>query len=311
MHPCAPFAYGDERVEHPYRRITLSSGLTLNAFEWRPSRPASGMPTLLLLHGLGDATCVWRDVAVGLQAHARMIAVDLRGHGDSDWPTDADYHVLSMAKDIGELMRLLGPEKLTVVGHSMGAAVALRLVADRPQQFERLVLADFGLKADLKSVMQLRSALRDAHRTYASVGDYETVLRARHPLAQPNLMEWVATQTSRLSPAGVVELKYDPRILTDRDRAMGTTMSAGMYQENCRLLASLSCPVMVLRGIASSVLSVRDAHEMVGMVSNGIFCSIPLAGHSIHLDNPGAVASAIKEFLRLPTPESHSSASLV
>jgi pimeloyl-ACP methyl ester carboxylesterase len=304
MHQCAPFAYGDDRIEDQNRRITLSSGLTLNAFEWRPSRPALVMSTLLLLHGLGDATCVWRDVAMGLHAHARMIAVDLRGHGNSDWPTDADYHVLSMAKDIGELMHLLGSENLTLVGHSMGAAVALRLAADHPQLVERLVLADFGLNSNPESVTQLRSALRDAHRTYASVGEYETVLRARHPLAQPTLMEWVATQTSRRSPAGVVELKYDPRILTDRDRAAGTATSTGMYQESCRLLASLSCPVMVLRGIASSVLSVRDAHEMVGMVNNGTFCSIPLAGHSIHLDNPGAVASAIKQFLRLPAPES-------
>jgi esterase len=299
MHQFISCTDSDNQIDGHRSRFTLSSGLKLNVVEWRPAHGNAVVPTLLLLHGLGDASCVWRDVAADLRRQAHVLAVDLRGHGDSGWPADADYQVPSMAADIGELLRQLRLPRLTVVGHSMGAAVALRVAADRHPQVARLVLADFGLDADPESVVQLRSALREAHRPYASVDEYAAVLRARHPLARPDLLQWVAAQTSRLSLSGPVELKYDIRILEARDRAMGPATPPGKIHDTWRQLAALSCPVMVLRGAASSVLSVRVANAMTGTVKDGTLCSIPLSGHSIHLDNPGAVISAIRQFLRL------------
>jgi esterase len=300
MHQRASLAHCDDQTESQCSRFTLSSGLTLNVVQWRPPQTNPFMPTLLLLHGLGDSTCVWRDVAAGLQAHANVLAVDLRGHGDSSWPSDADYLVPSMAADIAELVRVLGSSKVTLVGHSMGAAVALRMAADYPQQVERLVLADLGLDSDPESVVQLRGALREAHRPYASVDEYAAVLRARHPVAQPDLLQWVAQQTTRCSPSGLIELKYDLRVLAARERATSPASPTGKCHDTWRQLAALSCPVMVLRGAASSVLSIRVANEMIATVKDGTFGSIPRAGHSIQLDNPGAVTNAIKQFLRLP-----------
>ena len=179
----------------------------------------------------------------------------------------------------------------------MGAAVALHLAHERPERVERLVLADFGLDADPRNAAQLRAALRDAHRPYPSPGDYEAVLRARHPLAAPALLQRVAAQTSICRAPGQFEPKYDRRVLDAREREAQQAAQLD-YHDAWPRLAALSCPVLVLRGAASSVLSMRVAQRMSDTPRHGTMQPIPLAGHSLQLDNPAAVTQALDQFLQ-------------
>lgn len=280
-----------------HRTITLASGLSLHFVEHDAQLAHARVPTVLLLHGLGDAAVVWHDVAAALGARARVIAPDLRGHGDSSWAADADYRIASLATDITELIDTLGLPALTLVGHSMGAAVALHLAHEQSGRVERLVLADFGLDADPRNAAQLRGALRDAHRPYLSPGDYEAVLHARHPLAAPALLQRVAAQTSICRTPGHFEPKYDKRVLDAREREAQQAAELNHHDTWSRL-AALSCPVLVLRGAASSVLSMHVAQRMSDTPRHGMMQPIPLAGHSLQLDNPAAVTQAIEQFLQ-------------
>jgi esterase len=282
---------------HCSRAITLASGLSLHVVGHDTHPAYACMPTVMLLHGLGDAAVVWHDVAALLGMRARVIAPDLRGHGDSSWPAGADYRIASLAADVAELIDTLGLPALTLVGHSMGAAVALRIACEQPERIERLVLADMGLDADPTNAAQLRQALRDAHRLYPSSADYEAVLRARHPLASPALLQRVAAQTSIRRAHGQFEAKYDKRVLDARER---TAQQAGQlaYHDAWQQLAALSCPLLVLRGAASSVLSKRVAQRISDTPRHGTFVPIPLAGHSVQLDNPAAVTQAIAQFMQ-------------
>lgn len=281
-----------------HHTIALASGLSLNLIEYDAPPAHSHAPTVLLLHGLADAAVVWHNVAEALRTEARVLAPDLRGHGNSSWPADADYRIASIAADVAQLIDMLQLPSLALVGHSMGASVALRLACSRPDCVERLVLADLGLDADPHSAGQLRQALRDARRPYAPVDDYAAVLLGRHPLASPDLLRRVAAQTSERHAHGQFELKYDERVIAAREPMAHETMQ-GAYHAAWEQLAALTCPVLVLRGAASSVLSTRVAQRMTDISRHGTLHQIPVSGHSIHLDNPSAVTQAIRHFLQL------------
>jgi pimeloyl-ACP methyl ester carboxylesterase len=280
-----------------HHAIELASGLSLNLIERDAPKTHSDAPTVLLLHGLADAAVVWHNVAEALRTQARVLAPDLRGHGNSSWPADADYRIASIAADVAELMDTLQLPPLTLVGHSMGASVALHLACARPDRVERLVLADLGLDADPRNAGQLLQALRDARCPYASVDDYAAVLLGRHPLASPDLLRRVAAQTSERHAHGQFELKYDERVIAARER-MAQETRHGAYHPAWDQLAALTCPVLVLRGAASSVLSTRVAQRMTDTLRHGTLRQIPVSGHSIHLDNPSAVTQAIAHFLQ-------------
>ena len=280
-----------------HHTIALASGLSLNLIERDAPAAHSHAPTVLLLHGLADAAVVWHDVAEALRIQARVLAPDLRGHGNSSWPADADYRIASIAADVAQLIDTLQLPALTLVGHSMGASVALHLACARPDCVKRLVLADLGLDADPRNAGQLLQALRDARRPYASVDDYVAVLLGRHPLAATRLLRRVAAQTSERHAHGQFELKYDERVIVARER-MAQETRQGVYHAAWEQLAALTCPVLVLRGAASSVLSTRVAQRMTDTSRRATLSQIPVSGHSIHLDNPSAVTQAIAHFLQ-------------
>jgi 3-oxoadipate enol-lactonase len=110
---------------------------------------SAGGPPVLLLHALGEDRTSWRAVAAALAAGGRRtLAVDLRGHGDSGHP--GDYTFEAMRDDVLALLDILGIDRVTIVAHSMGTAVATLVAMDRPGAVERLVLEEgsFPFPAD-------------------------------------------------------------------------------------------------------------------------------------------------------------------
>jgi pimeloyl-ACP methyl ester carboxylesterase len=282
-------------VDSPFhrQRIALPSGIVLNLISWSSPVEASAHRPLWLLHGLGDAACVWRDVAATLAQTRPVFALDLHGHGDSDWLPEGDYRNAAMAADVASIINRFALLPPILVGHSMGGNIALQLASDHPGAIDRLVLADYGPDADPANTAHLRQGLRDAHRPYDTIAAYAALLCARHPLADPILLNWVASRTLRRNSSGGFALKYDTRVLSARERA---TMAPG-HELSWRQLANLDCATLLLRGAASALLSARTAQEMAHRVlKKGQLRSIPMAGHAIALDNPAAVAAAIAEF---------------
>src|SRR6478735_6060122 len=116
-------------------QLTTSGGLTLGYREWGR---ADG-PVAVLLHGLGSDADDWSLVAPGLQRF-RVIALDARGHGESDWA--ASYELSDLRDDVLEAMDALGVLAAAMIAHSMGAVVAYLLSATHPDRVRALVLED-------------------------------------------------------------------------------------------------------------------------------------------------------------------------
>jgi pimeloyl-ACP methyl ester carboxylesterase len=116
------------RVVHGYRR----------AF-----RLVGAGPPLVLIHGIGDSSATWAPVIGELSRRHLVIAPDLLGHGSSDKPR-ADYSVAAYANGVRDLLGVLGVERATLVGHSLGGGVAMQFAYQFPERTERLVLVGSG-----------------------------------------------------------------------------------------------------------------------------------------------------------------------
>jgi pimeloyl-ACP methyl ester carboxylesterase len=116
--------------------VRLHGGPTLNYREW--GRPDAAV--VLLLHGLTSSSLGWRNVAPALADRFRVIALDARGHGDSEWTRDYSFEL--MRDDVVRFMEQVGIVAAILVGHSMGAVTAYELAATRPEVIRLLVLEE-------------------------------------------------------------------------------------------------------------------------------------------------------------------------
>jgi pimeloyl-ACP methyl ester carboxylesterase len=124
----------------------------------RAYRRCGSGPALLLLHGIGDSSEAWAPLMPALGERFTVIAPDLLGHGASDKPR-ADYSVAAYANGVRDLLDVLGVERATVVGHSLGGGVAAQACYQYPHRFERLVLVSTGgVAREVSPALRLLSA---------------------------------------------------------------------------------------------------------------------------------------------------------
>src|SRR5207248_10679015 len=135
----------------PVDRSLLVNGLRLHVLDWG----GDGRPPLLLLHGFTGHAHAWDSLAIALQPHFHVLALDARGHGDSD-PAEV-YDAAGAFRDLSSVVDQLGVRALTLVGLSMGGRNAMYFAAKRPEMVERLVVLDIGPEISKRAMAPSRS----------------------------------------------------------------------------------------------------------------------------------------------------------
>src|SRR2546423_8583560 len=124
---------------HRDRTIVLN-GQRFHYTEWG----ASTAPPLVMLHGVTGHARTWDEEAAALAARYRVLALDQRGHGDSDPSPNADYTVATLSADVTAFADTLGLPRFSLVGLSMGGRVAIAFAGQAPRRVDRLVIVDIG-----------------------------------------------------------------------------------------------------------------------------------------------------------------------
>lgn len=143
---------------------------------YQMSGPPDAAP-LVLLHALGEDATDWEAVVPALARSRRVYALDLRGHGRSDWP--GDYSLELMQADVLRFLEALGLGPVDLIGHSMGGIVAYLLAEDHPQRVSRLILEDVPLPRPREQTTPTRP---DGALTF----DWEMVLAVRRQIDVPD-----------------------------------------------------------------------------------------------------------------------------
>lgn len=273
-------------MEPREREIRLSD-LRFHYLEW--GDPAA--PPLVLLHGFAGHARSWDHVAEPLADRFRILALDQRGHGDSDRAPDGDYTVRTMADDLTRLADALCPGRFRLVGLSMGGRISIAYAAAHPGRVERLVLVDIGPEVAPEGLARIRTTVSNVPEEIESEAEAYRLLRVAAPrYAEPLLRHRLRHSFNRL-PRGKLAWKYD-KVLRDQTR-QGTRDIPDLWPD----LARITCPTLIVRGAESDVLSPEIAKRMLETLKEGRLVEIPEAGHTVPGDQPDAFIKAIRAFL--------------
>jgi pimeloyl-ACP methyl ester carboxylesterase len=283
-----------EPVSH---RVPGSDGLTLHLLEWS----AEGVP-LLLLHGFGHEAHVWDDFAPLVAPHYRVLALDHRGHGDSERDPQGRYGWDALVADVESVTAHLGIGRLVIVGHSMGGRTAIRFAGRHPERMAGLVIVDVGPDLDWRGVLKIRDEASRTPESFASPREFESLLSTALPMARPAALARLARHGLRRRDDGRFEPKLDPffrqGIRAASDPKQMVADAEADAAEMWAALARIPCPTLVVRGAASDVLSPETADRMVDEVlPDGRLAVIPRAAHAVMLENPESFAEAVSAFV--------------
>jgi pimeloyl-ACP methyl ester carboxylesterase len=288
-------------VEPTSRRIPASDGLSLHVLEW--SR--EGTP-LVFVHGFGNDAHIWDDAAPAVAGYYRTVALDLRGHGDSDRDPECRYDYEFHVADLEAVFAQLGIERLVLVGHSLGGRIATLFAGRHPDRMAGLVIVDSAPELDVRGTVRIRVDLQKSgggDLSFESEAAYRDVLAHNYPAVSREILARMAHHGLRRRADGRYEPKLDPAWFKGRSDA--TIDPEAIRQREERLtrdmwdaLAKVPCPTLVVRGAASDVLSADVADRMVEEVlPHGQLTVIPRAGHSVMVDNPEAFRAALSGFV--------------
>ena len=273
-------------MESRHGELRLSpSGPRLHFLSWgEPSHPP-----LVLLHGGGANAHWWEHMAPALAERFHVVAPDFRGHGDSERPEELIPGAFN--EDLEGILRELGEAPATLVGHSMGANVALAHATRHALRC--LILLDPARGGTPRSRRRLRLALT-LRQSYASRD--EAIERFRFlpdaEYASESIRHAIARHSVEQGPDGRWRYKFDSRWF-------------GLPGSRRPDAGAVTCPVLVVRGQESQVLSSEAGIALSQSFPAGEFAEIERAGHHLQLDQPAAVVECLSGFLTrhaLPSP---------
>ncbi|HUP71956.1 MAG TPA: alpha/beta hydrolase [Acidimicrobiales bacterium] len=252
-----------------------------------------GPARAVLLHGGAQNAHTWDTVALALQRP--VVAVDLPGHGRSDWRDDGDYDVQTMADTVAETVRTVAPSATTVIGIGLGAPVGL-LAADRiGPAVERLVLIDSasGIRtsatpdAPATSQAAARVAAFTSHHRFASLDEMIVRTLAYSPGRVSRAVRRGVLHNSRQQDDGSWSWRWDPRQQGTRDYAFDETAAA---------LARFVGPVLLVRGELSDIVTDDLAAAFMAVHPDTELVTLTGAGHAVQGDRPVELAQVLLEF---------------
>ncbi|MCA9502655.1 MAG: alpha/beta hydrolase [Myxococcales bacterium] len=261
-----------------------NDGVRLHVLLWAEDDASAtrAASPVILLHGGGANAHWWDHLASRIPGRRRVLALDFRGHGDSEHPARREVGAFSL--DLEGLVRWLGREDVILVGHSLGAAVAFDH-ASRFQATAGLVLVDLarGSEKGSQRRSRLALALRRTYRTREeAIERFRFLPESSHPTEA--LREHIARHSVRLEEDGRWGYKFDPAWF-------------GLPSKPRPDPASVVCPTLLVRGAESRLLSPEAAAELTARLPNGRLAEIPEAGHHVLVDQPERLLTVVEAFL--------------
>ena len=277
------------------RTVTFSGhdGITLVADEWNRGADTVGHPTILMLHGGGQNRHSWKNTGQILADEGlHVVALDSRGHGDSDRSPDADYSVATLTADVMRVLDAVG-RPVMVIGASMGGLTGI-LVADEagPDRVTHLVLVDVVPRFEKDGSARIRDfmmgsldgfdSLEQAADAIAAYLPYRTKPRNPEGLKK-NLRLRDGRWYWHWDPAFMTKPGDDPELRTEKFE---------------HAAASLTIPVMLIRGKLSDVVSPEGVEHFLTTVPNAEFVELSNAGHTAAGDDNDAFSDVVVGFVK-------------
>jgi pimeloyl-ACP methyl ester carboxylesterase len=266
-------------------------------------RTAGSGPVILLVHGMAGSSLTWRHVLPALAQRFTVIAPDLLGHGESGKPRRSEYSLAALANVLRDLLNVLGHERATFVGQSLGGGVAMQLAYQFPERCERLVLVGSGGLG--REVSLILRALTFPGAEYV----FPLFCAAPFRDAGNRVASWLRNAGMRAAPA-VEEIwrSYSSLAESDTRRAFFRTLRSVIdlggqaVSAADRLYLTSQVPTLIVWGRADPFIPVHHAvaaHESMPSSRLVIFDGV---GHFPHCEDPDRFVEVMGDFMNTTQP---------
>jgi pimeloyl-ACP methyl ester carboxylesterase len=251
---------------------------------------SSGGPTAILLHGGGQSRSSWRIATQRLgDAHYKACALDLRGHGDSDWSPNGDYRIERVADLVSVIEDLGSPAVL--IGASFGGHVSLVTAARHPFLVRALVLCDVTPWIEGEATKAMRSIMCAAAAGFASVQDAANHIDEVRGFPS-NLDANRLRRHMRQDAEGRLYWRWDPQFFLSQD-----TQNENLTELLTAAAEKLKVPTLLIRAEHSEIVTPQQISKFARMVPHASTAEIAGARHTVSADDNEKYASLILEFL--------------
>ncbi|MCP4900249.1 MAG: alpha/beta hydrolase [bacterium] len=277
---------------HPRERIIKLPALSLSALEWK-----LGQHPILALHGWLDNAATFTRLAPRLNG-MHVIALDLPGHGTSDWlPAGTFYHFIDAVSYVVEVVDALGWDRFSLMGHSMGSGIATLVAGTVPDRVNRLVLiegigplvSEPGSDAQrlTRSLMSEHGIRSSKPRSFSDL-TAATAARCRGTELDPQSAHSLVSRGTRNEGSGVV-FCHDPGLkVASRLRMTESQVSS--------FLQTIQSPVMAVRANDGWPFPEEILQSRCEQIANLERIDVP-GGHHVHLTHPERISDSINRFL--------------
>lgn len=270
----------------PTDRAVEINGLNIHYLDWGGDSPRN----LLLVHGQGGNAHNWDHVAEALRGEFRVVAIDQRGHGDSDHAREG-YGVDKFAADLAEFVEKTGIAPCDYVGASLGARNGIAYAGDRSDHLKHFVCLDYGPEMSVVSARNQISGMNKRLLGWRSVDEYVSIQMQANPRPGEAHYRRQAEHALRLNYAGKYVAKSDPEMFWING-SFGAREVPYLWEQ----WAKITCPIMEMKGGESDFLSPEIKARMMEAQPSMTWVDVPDSGHGITGDNPDFLIRELRAF---------------
>ena len=269
----------------PVDRDVRVNGMNFHYLEWG----REGNPLIVMLHGGSQQAHSWDFVSLPLSENYHIIAMDQRGHGDSDWAPDGDYTLEAHQQDIDGFVATLGIANFHLIGHSMGGRNSYVWASRNSDKLRSLVIVDTGPVAQSRGRNRIQNfrELPDELDTFEEFADRVQEYTGRSREQTLGALKY----SIRQRPDGKWSWKYDKLL-----RTPGRQGPAWSPEQLWEAVAMITCPTLVVRGGNSDIFADETMQQMKQVIPSCDIVTVPDAGHLVAGDNPVDFLAAVRNF---------------
>jgi pimeloyl-ACP methyl ester carboxylesterase len=267
------------------REVEVAPRQRVSAIVW-----GHGDPELVLLHGGAQNAHTWDTVALALARP--LVAIDLPGHGHSDWRADHDYRPRKNAEAVAAVIEQLAPRARAVIGMSLGGLTSIALAVQQPELVRRLLLVDVTPGVNAVKAEPIVSFV-SGPESFASFDEILARTIAHNPTRSPSSLRRGVLHNARPREDGRWLWRYDRESPLRNDLAKRGDFDIGVHWDD---VERLRMPLLLVRGARSTVVDDADVAELRRRKPDAEVLVVPDAGHSVQGDQPLALARIIERF---------------
>ena len=268
----------------PHDKYVKNGPVRLHYTDWGGEH----LPPMALLHGMRDSARSWDVFASSMAGEYRVLALDSRGHGHSDWARPGGYTFDHHVSDVRTLFDALDLDDAILVGHSAGGRYAWAYAVENPDRVRALIVVDIDPDPENTQTARDFSDIAEEPDSWETLDQFVQRLRLRQVYTGESALRAQAEAVSKLNDEGKYVWKADIRIVTEYERP-----------DLWNSWGRIRCPVLLLRGRQSNLLTHETAVRMREALPSAQVRLTELegGGHWFHQDFPGAFEAAVRWFI--------------